>query len=242
MEKDAHGASASTIHVVALYEDFSPWDVTFVPRRSARRVSSSPLRSAAAGSGASACCGTTATGASGAASCARVWMRLRQKHPGYLATLGSQVHAVGFYGWRVFVVLRARSRPWTGPAACTARWSWRPEGIERKAELLHRAEHRGRGLDRLREGDLARQQLREPGVARRQEGDARHDHHDPRVDREEGLVERPRRARPPSRARAGTARLQVLPVQQDEDGVAPRRRELEQQYERGRHLEERAPS
>ena len=32
MERDAHDASPSTIHVVALHEDFSPWDVTFVPR------------------------------------------------------------------------------------------------------------------------------------------------------------------------------------------------------------------
>ena len=54
-------------------------------------------------------------------------------------------------------------------------------------------------------------------------------------------VERPRRRAARRRALEQAPHLQVLPVQQHEDGVAPRRRELEQQHERGRHLEERAP-
>ena len=70
-----------------------------------------------------------------------------------------------------------------------------------------------------REGDLARQQLREPGVALRQEGDARHDHHDPRVDREEGLVERPRRRAARRRALEQAPHLQVPLAQQHEMGL-----------------------
>ena len=104
MERDAHGQpSPSTIHVVALYEDFSPWDVTCAAagrRGACRRLH----KSAAARSGASACCGTTATGASGAA-CARVWMRAAEtpgprdaREPG---------PRVGFYVVG-FVVSRAR--------------------------------------------------------------------------------------------------------------------------------------
>ena len=97
MERDAHDASTSTIHVVALYEDFSPWDVTFVPRPvgAARIVVDGAKRRGKIGR---VCVlrdhRHRGIGRRVVRACVDA---LRQKHPGYLATLGSQVHAVGFY-------------------------------------------------------------------------------------------------------------------------------------------------
>ena len=97
MERDAHDVSNETIHVVALYEDFSPWDVTFVPRAvgAARVVVDRAKRKGKIGR---VCVlrdhRRRGIGRRVVRACVDA---LRQKHPGYLATLGSQVHAVGFY-------------------------------------------------------------------------------------------------------------------------------------------------
>ena len=97
MERDAHDVSNETIHVVALYEDFSPWDVTFVPRPvgAARIVVDRAKRKGKIGR---VCVlrdhRRRGIGRRVVRACVDA---LRQKHPGYLATLGSQVHAVGFY-------------------------------------------------------------------------------------------------------------------------------------------------
>ena len=97
MERDAHDVSNETIHVVALYEDFSPWDVTFVPRAvgAARVVVDRAKRKGKIGR---VCVlrdhRRRGIGRRVVRACVDA---LRQKHPGFLATLGSQVHAVGFY-------------------------------------------------------------------------------------------------------------------------------------------------
>ena len=97
MERDAHDVSSETIHVVASYEDFSPWDVTFVPRAvgAARIVVDGAKRKGKIGR---VCVlrdhRRRGIGRRVVRACVDA---LRRKHPGYLATLGSQVHAVGFY-------------------------------------------------------------------------------------------------------------------------------------------------
>jgi len=97
MERDAHDVSNETIHVVALYEDFSPWDVTFVPRAvgAARVVVDRAKRKGKIGR---VCVlrdhRRRGIGRRVVRACVDA---LRRKHPGFLATLGSQVHAVGFY-------------------------------------------------------------------------------------------------------------------------------------------------
>ena len=147
---------------------------------------------------------------------------LRQKHPGYSRRSGAR--STPSASVARFSLYRGRGPSWTGPGACTARWSWRPRWPCARPTGGDGAPRPGLGPG-LGQGHLARQRHREP-AAPLPPGDARHDHHDPRVDREERPVERPAAAPPPSGARQAP-HLQVLPVQQDEDGVAPRRRELE---------------
>ena len=73
MERDAHDATVA-IHGAALYEDFSPWDVTFVPRPvgAARVVVSTEKRRGKIGR---VCVLRDHRRRHRRRACARVWMR-----------------------------------------------------------------------------------------------------------------------------------------------------------------------